>query len=770
MHFRKHISFILVLFCAGVVLGQKVQWTLNPKALNDTLDLYIYPKDSKIYVSHPYDSFITPDNYYWISSFSRGLLRMDINNGIQLRQNAHESFDFDKKSAHNLYYFEDTLYVGNERGFMSYDPSKEKFHSYGSKDLSNLSPYKCNVHCMEFISSDTVLIGNKQGLCLFDKREDRIIKKLWDENPKKDGAATYDFVHELRTDQLDSTFIWGVGRKVLFRLSTKNWSKEYYDYADGIDKGSVNYYMTDFVQVDSSLYVVYCGDVISWTQKGNQLLKFDLKTQTWSLVARLMFVDKFDKTYYSPLHSLKRIGDYLLIASRSNGVQLVDLKTDELHQLYFRHPMFSQMDNWKNPNRLFDFYLHGAYSANIDNHGYLWVATLRDYIAKSEKPLFNPSLPRKKPKIVMNNLYVNGSKFSTHKFSQTDKPNSFSFNQRERDVAFDFGIVNPIDHNIRYEYKYGSSDWQSPLSERLIRINELKPGKNNVFVRAMIKDKVYNSTNFELYAVPRLHERWWFVLGVIMFLSSVFYLLYRSRIDKIRSEERLRTKFQRQVAEVEMEALRAQMNPHFLFNSLNSIKHYALTKSKDETAEYLTTFSLLIRQVLQNSKDKVITLAQELDAIKLYVEVEQLRFEDRFEFEFEVDPSLNVFTIYIPPLLLQPYVENAIWHGLMHLKRPGKLKISIEEKEEKLICVIEDNGIGREKAMELKKAKGRYKKKSLGMRITSDRLKWVKEIYGVEAEVNIIDIKNERGNPKGTKVMLALPKIDLQTIEKLRNQ
>src|SRR6476619_5515336 len=152
---------------------------------------------------------------------------------------------------------------------------------------------------------------------------------------------------------------------------------------------------------------------------------------------------------------------------------------------------------------------------------------------------------------------------------------------------------------------------------------------------------------------------------------------------------------------MEMQALRAQMNPHFIFNSLNSINRFILQNNKAEATEYLTKFSKLIRMILNCSANATVSLAEDLEALQLYLELECLRFDNEFIYKITCDPELDTDFIRVPPMLLQPFVENAIWHGLMNKEGEGHLWININQEDSALICTITDDGIGRKKAAEL---------------------------------------------------------------------
>jgi LytS/YehU family sensor histidine kinase len=173
--------------------------------------------------------------------------------------------------------------------------------------------------------------------------------------------------------------------------------------------------------------------------------------------------------------------------------------------------------------------------------------------------------------------------------------------------------------------------------------------------------------------------------------------------------------------ELEMQALRAQMNPHFIFNCLSSINHFILKNESEMASDYLTKFSRLIRMVLNNSKNPLINLEEELEMLRLYMDLERLRFNNTFDYSINFYNHFDISSIFIPPLLLQPFAENAIWHGLMNKKEQGLMEVAFELDNGMLNCYIIDNGIGRKNAETLK-SKSAEKQKSMGMQITAERL------------------------------------------------
>ncbi|HOY94256.1 MAG TPA: histidine kinase [Catalimonadaceae bacterium] len=250
--------------------------------------------------------------------------------------------------------------------------------------------------------------------------------------------------------------------------------------------------------------------------------------------------------------------------------------------------------------------------------------------------------------------------------------------------------------------KYRLLGLQSPVlfnTSGEIRYQNLPSGTYTLEVWAD-SSPVQAKPDFELrfQILQPFYEKWWFYLFCIAFLSILIWQFIRWQIGLYRKKEEEREKINRLLNQYQLSALKAQMNPHFIFNAINSIQQFVLTNQSESAYRYLTRFSQLIRKVLNQSGEEKHSLQQELDIISLYVQLEQLRFQNRFHYVLEVDPNLDMTEIDVPPLLLQPYVENAIWHGLMPLPptQEGKVEILIHKTMDGIEIRILDNGIGRE--------------------------------------------------------------------------
>ena len=232
------------------------------------------------------------------------------------------------------------------------------------------------------------------------------------------------------------------------------------------------------------------------------------------------------------------------------------------------------------------------------------------------------------------------------------------------------------------------------------------------------------------------------------------HLAHKRAEERAAQKEHELLSLQKEMAETKLAALRAQMNPHFIFNTLNSINLFIAKNNGRKASGYLSKFAKLIRNILDNSELKQISLARELETLELYIEMESIRFDQRFDFSIQVDEEINENKVMVAPMLLQPYVENAIWHGLMNKPEKGRLDILITMSDGHLKCIIQDDGIGRAAARKLNE-QSILKKTSRGMRLTSDRIRLINEQH--HEMVRIIDLVHADGTAAGTRVEVLLP-------------
>jgi sensor histidine kinase YesM len=250
-------------------------------------------------------------------------------------------------------------------------------------------------------------------------------------------------------------------------------------------------------------------------------------------------------------------------------------------------------------------------------------------------------------------------------------------------------------------------------------------------------------------------ETWWFRLLILLLLTITIYLAYRFRIRQIQREEKLRSDYEIKLNELENSTLRSQMNPHFIFNSLNTINSFITRNEVSQANLYLTKFSKLLRLILDHSRQRKITLAEELKVVDLYVQVERIRFENKFDYKINIDANIDTSITEVSPLIIQPFVENAILHGLLPLTDGGLVQLSIKRENNLLLCTIEDNGIGRKKAMTNKKLSPKNRK-SHGIEITLKRIELFNKENNINPPVVITDLIDSKGNACGTRVEITL--------------
>ena len=280
---------------------------------------------------------------------------------------------------------------------------------------------------------------------------------------------------------------------------------------------------------------------------------------------------------------------------------------------------------------------------------------------------------------------------------------------------------------IRYFYKLDgiNADWVNSGAKHEVNYTNLDGGTYIFRVRAVYgNDDPQNALESTLRIVvePPFWKTWWFRTLIALIFCIIAYTVFRLKIDAVRHEAELKSEFNNRLAEVRISALRAQMNPHFIFNCMNTVEGFVLENKKWEASAFLQKFSKLIRLVLENAQYNVVPLEQDLTALEMYIDLEKVRTEGKFNSEIIVDESLMDFEI--PPMFLQPFVENAILHGLRHRDTEGGyLRINISKKDQHTFeCIIEDNGIGRKNAKLLNKQTENLHKTSLGLKVTRERL------------------------------------------------
>ena len=335
---------------------------------------------------------------------------------------------------------------------------------------------------------------------------------------------------------------------------------------------------------------------------------------------------------------------------------------------------------------------------------------------------------------------------------------SIVLNYSNNTIAFQFtGVCLTEPSKTRYAYRIRELDaaW-TYTTERSANFNPLRPGTYTFELKACNNSNVWTvqALQYTFTISPPFWQTWWFRIMTLAVIAVLLVLLFRRRVAVIKNKAAIR----QQLTEMEGKALRAQMNPHFIFNSLNAIQELIVTRNVDEGYQYLSSFSKLLRLVLNNSEKNTIPLSSEMEMIRLQLSLESLRFKNSFRYHIETDDAVEPELIKIPPLLLQPYVENAVWHGLRHKEGDKNLWIRVKESSGRVYIEIEDNGVGRQKAGEIKNQKlGAGQFESKGTALSEQRINILNEQYPGTAQVDIQDLRSANNEPAGTKVKISLP-------------
>ena len=472
---------------------------------------------------------------------------------------------------------------------------------------------------------------------------------------------------------------------------------------------------------------------------------------------------------------IKKINNYLLLATSGEGLVVYDLKKSKIYVINERNGLSSNFVNtifiqdssviWIGTNKglckleiekseNFSFKTEkynksdGLYSEEIKD-----IAIINNciYLGTSQGLIsFYPFKLKKTkiaPKIILDSLLINDTKFSL-----TD--NSILQNSQNNITFLYKAISFRANQKLKYKYKLEGFDEKWVITaNKYIRFPNLPSGKYTFILTASTdgvnwnKDPLRISFKIKKHFTESVIFIIFIILSVILIIGTILFFIYKNLKKNVENVKKL--------LYAEQKALRSQMNPHFIFNALNSIRRYILENDSDTADDYLTSFASLMRFVLDNSKHNMIPLETEIQTLRLYLELEKMRFDETFVFSITKEKGIDMQSVSVPPMLIQPYLENAIWHGLAPKSAGGVLKINFQIKNKNLICTIIDNGIGREKsAIISKKRKGHV---STGIKNIEERINLINSLSKKSIEIHTIDLFDNNKKPEGTKIIIFFP-------------
>ena len=370
-------------------------------------------------------------------------------------------------------------------------------------------------------------------------------------------------------------------------------------------------------------------------------------------------------------------------------------------------------------------------------------------------------LETQEPKVVITKVLTSDGK----KYRYLTHGDTIHMSYKYNSFEIEFATMNLLRRNmVKYAYMLDNYDreWSYYKSNhRYVDYNKMRPGTYVFKIKAANEVNVWTEEPVALTIIihPAWYQRTWFKISVILLLSFIAFVVVKERnkiVNHKREQKRIINELETQMLQLKQKTLQLQMNPHVIFNTLNSIQQYILNNDAANAVSYLSSFSKLMRRILNNSNERYITLSDEIEAVSLYLQLESMRLGNRFNYKIEVDSEIDAKNIEIAPLIVQPFVENAIIHGLVPKKDNCFLSIRFSKlSDDKLLCVIEDNGVGRKHSEMMKQERG-SSHKSYGMSITKRRLETLTKISNDEFSVEIVDLYDDNGNAAGTRVNIII--------------
>lgn len=512
-----------------------------------------------------------------------------------------------------------------------------------------------------------------------------------------------------------------------------------------------NYTTEDGLSDNNVISILQDGRKNLWIGTGNGITVYDGKT--------------FSKISINEKYSSNNVNFMLLDKAQhlwfgtNNGIYELDTK-----QYYDKgQPEFKHYTNYEGLRSL-ECNQNAAYE---DTEGYLWFGTSEGILrySRAQNASVNKA-PEPLTHITGVRLFLqptDWTAFSDSTDEATGLPLHLSIDHKKRYLTFDYiGISLSNPGAVRYKFMLEGfdQDWSPPTDATFATYSNLPHGKYTFKVIACNKENVWNAVpaTFSFEILPPFWLTWWFFVLCFLFVGGVIWLLYRWRVNVLKQKHHTeQLEYTSRLLVLEHQTLNASMNRHFVFNALNSIQYYITKEDKASASKYLSRFAKLIRKNLDSSMSNFVPLSEEIERLKLYLELEHMRLENKFDYRIEIEGDVDTESIDIPPMMLQPYIENSIWHGILPLERPGTIIITVKEIGDEIMFSIEDNGIGVEasKARKGLKDQGHI---SRGMEITNGRINLLRKITQSELAVKgPFDIKNDKNECVGTRVEIVLP-------------
>jgi sensor histidine kinase YesM len=665
--------------------------------------------------------------YIWLRMAVSGSMRFDGKNFQHISYQANDQPSGNRMVVHDIVEDQDGSHWICSVEAMYYYDNHSKSTSLKAIDFlrNNKDQWSRSFFNAEKTNTGDLLIGTKSGLLIYNVERDSIEDLLRFTPHIEDEHSTSNHVRHLEMDANDPNLFWCTTRSGLFLYNhlTRDFQK----------------FKTPHFDEERLLYFGFrynepLGSSLLTVVSNNFLMGFNTSTRAWKEIGA--WVDQSNEGVV--VYDIKPLeNNYLFLSVKESGQFLVDIQNDIYYPLRFT------IDGKEPKTEEFWGFL-------VDQNGFLWTSIRPNILLRSTKAI----IKREDAKCSMDiqKIFINETELDYTRL----QTNELRLDKEERFISIKYSFINPNpteDWTTEYRLNAYDEDWKTSVNETAI-YNELYPGDYTFETRIFnAKDTIsYNALLISVAPYWYENRSIWIssLIGLILLISFIWFYKERQKRKEIARQK----KIEDTLNELESKALKSQMNPHFIFNSLNSIKSLIQDNSDEKAIHYLTEFSKFVKNVLSFSDEKQISLEEEIKICQHYLEMEKLRFEQSFKFDVEIESGVEVEDVRVPPLILQPFLENAIWHGLLHKEGRRTLKIEVKKDGDKTICIIEDNGIGREKAKKVQSEQTKARK-SFGTQLILDRLQVNQEMTKNKFDVKIID-KKDNGRASGTRVELII--------------
>jgi len=718
------------------------------------------PGSNKISVPDPFDFFIDQDGLIGIASYASGYYSTNINAHQFNRTEVPYSLIAIEKSDDP-----DRFWASGHGVYGKLLNIDKKTGNYIEHAFHPVNDRAENFFINIFNDENRLWLPEHFNLYYFDKS----VKKIFPYNGFNPESLMIDkaHLHNFTSSSFDGENVWmGTKFQGLFRIDIKKKICQNYIYLDTIER---NPFFQEFIftlNTDNKGRTWFGSRNFGYfDRKINEFTKFVFPENFKECDIKLRQIYSFTETpngniwlgtQHSGIAVLEEEGSkYRFIKSYSgkNGLQdnkILKMITDNTGRIWALtetglsriDPEKDHIENYSSAYGLIDLRC-----IHLEENGEILVGSRNGfYIFHPEE--IEPVNFKIKPYVKSIKIFDKPIEFQ----SLLNEKNRIELKHNQNFFAIEYGAINyfePQKNNFSVYLEGLDQAWHYAGKRKYISYTNLEGG--NYIFRLKVNDGQELAIPIFI-STPFWKTAWFFALIGLSILGIVL-MIHFYRMKQMRKQEALKSIYNKKISQLEIKALRSQMNPHFLFNSLNSIRFYILKNENDNASEYITKFSRLLRLILRNSRQNQISLKDEIQALNIYIDFEQMRFSKKFDYQVTVDETIRQEEVKIQPMTLQPFVENAIWHGLMPKKGSGKLDIQLTKNGNALEIIIEDNGIGRKKAASLKK-NDLLETKSFGLQITEDRMNLMQNIRGKKSDFRIVDLYDQENNPCGTKVVI----------------